>query len=293
MRPNLGGADSAAEKRFGGENNGGKYRASASVGLLNCFVPVRLRLLTSLCLPAVVLARSWTFSDPVPVAPVAHDRYQGHPAAVWGNEDHLVVAWEDRRAGHTRLFHSGRTGGRGFDPERQLNEHVEPTGSGRGSLRLGSGAMRAALAANGEGAVRAVWLDKRNPSSGSAVWGAVSTDGGRTFGPNQIMQDELGAAVPQWHAALAGGKAGFVAAWDDSREGWDATDEPGDVLLSWETGSAWGPDLVVPGASGEGYQGSPAIALDPPGGLHLLWIDRPDLSSPTRLRYLRGQLNAS
>jgi hypothetical protein len=201
------------------------------------------------------------------------------------------VAWEDRRAGNTRLFHSGRSTGQDFDPERQLNEHFEPAGGEREPMGLGSGVMRVALAADGGGTVRAIWLDKRDAKSGYAVWGAISTDGGRTFGPNQVVQDELGAAVPQWHAALAGGKVGFVAAWDDTREGWDGADEPGDLLLSWNTGGGWSPDLVVPGASGEGYQGSPAIALGPDGDLHLIWIGRADLSSPTRLRYLRGDFD--
>jgi hypothetical protein len=58
--------------------------------------------------------------------------------------------------------------------------------------------------------------------------------------------------------------------------------------LSWNTDGTWSPDVVVTGASGEGYQGSPALALDPRGDLHLIWIERDDLSSPSRLRYLRA-----
>ena len=148
--------------------------------------------------------------------------------------------------------------------------------------------MRVVLAASDAGIVRAVWLDKRNPASGYAVWGAVSADGGNTFGANAIVQDELGATVPQWHAALAAGAEAFVAAWDDTREGWGDDAESGDVLLSWHDGQAWSADLVVPGASGDAYQGSPAIALDPHGDLHLIWIERDNLSAPTRLRYVRG-----
>jgi hypothetical protein len=38
-------------------------------------------------------------------------------------------------------------------------------------------------------------------------------------------------------------------------------------------------------------QGSPAIALDPHGDLHLIWDERAALPSPTRLRYLRGDFD--
>jgi hypothetical protein len=227
-----------------------------------------------------------------PVAPFDGHAYQGYPALAWGPAGRLVVAWEDRRAGHTRLFHSWREGGGAFAAARQLNEHNAPRGPGGEDLNLGSGVMRVALAGGADGELHAVWLDKRNPSSGYAVWGAASADGGRTFGPNRIVQDELGAAVPQWHAALAAGPAGFVAAWDDTREAWGDSAEPGDVLLSWHHGDGWSADLLVPGASGEGYQGSPAVALDPGGALHLVFIERADLSSPTRLRYLYGAAGA-
>lgn len=227
------------------------------------------------------------------VAPLDGDAYQGHPTAARGPDGSLLVAWEDRRAGHTRLFHSWRpAAGAGFAPARQLNEHNAPREAVPG-VGLGSGVMRVVLAADAAGRVRAIWLDKRNAASGYAVWGAASDDGGRSFGANRIVQDELGAAVAQWHAALAGGPAGFVAAWDDAREGWGDSDEAGDVLLSWPQGDGWSADLLVPGASGQGYQGSPAVALDGNGDLHLVWIERDDLTAPTRLRYLQGRRQGS
>ena len=224
--------------------------------------------------------------QPVPVSPVDDHPYQGHPAAAWAGDDRLVVAWEDRRAGHTRIFATWRDGQGGFAPAGQLNEHNAPPGQDSG---LGSGVMRVALAADPvTGVVRAIWLDKRNAASGYAVWGAASRDRGENFGANRIVQDEQGATVAQWHAGLAAAGGRFVAAWDDAREVWSDPDESGDLILSWHDGEAWSADLIVPGASGSGYQGAPAVALDPHGGLHLVWLERDDLTAPTRLRYLRG-----
>jgi hypothetical protein len=225
----------------------------------------------------------------VPVAPVDAHPYQGFPAAAWAADGALLVAWEDRRAGHTRLFVTRRALGGQFVKETQLNEHNAPTEGSAEVVGLGSGVMRVALSADATGTVRAIWLDKRNAASGYAVWGAASLDNGQSFGPNQIVQDEQGAAVQQWHASLAGGVPGFAAAWDDTREAWSDESESGDVLLSWNFVGEWSDDLLVPGASGPGYQGSPALAFDEYGGLHLTWIERDDLSSPSRLRYLHGR----
>jgi hypothetical protein len=228
-----------------------------------------------------------TLDEAVAVSPVDDHPYQGHPAAAWTGDGRLVVAWEDRRAGHTRIFASWRDGRAGFAPARQLNEHNAPPGQDSG---LGSGVMRVGLAADAvSGLVRAIWLDKRNAASGYAVWGAASGDRGETFGTNRIVQDEHGATVAQWHAGLAAAGGRFVAAWDDAREVWSDPDESGDVILSWHDGEDWSADLVVPGASGSGYQGAPAVTLDPHGGLHLVWLERDDLTAPTRLRYLHGR----
>jgi hypothetical protein len=228
----------------------------------------------------------------LPVSPITDHPNQGYPAAAWTADGRLLIAWEDRRAGHTRLFHSWRDRGQSFASARQLNQHFAPSGNNGQPVGLGTGVMRVSLAVDDSGTARAVWLDKRDAKSGYAVWGATSDDGGRNFGPNQRVQDALGDAVAQWHASVAGGKPGFVATWDDTREDWANPNETGDVLVSWNSGSGWSDDLLVPGASGEGYQGSPAVTIDPAGDLHLVWIERADLSSPTRLRYLRGTLDA-
>jgi hypothetical protein len=214
--------------------------------------------------------------------------HQGFPATTRVNDDSLFVAWEDRRAGHTRIFGSLRDARGQFGSESQLNEHNEPEASESWLVNKGTGAMRVSVAANPDGHVMALWLDKRSPGSGYAVWGARSNDRGNTFGPNVRIQDTLGDAVAQWHASVASSPGEFVAVWDDARENWSDENEAGDVFLSWQTPGGWSDDLIVPGASGPGYQGSPVATVDPSGQLHLVWIERDALDAPTRLRYLRG-----
>ncbi len=228
--------------------------------------------------------------SPVPVTGEFESSYQAYPSATLLDRGQSVIAWEDRRAGHTRLFTSHRrAAGQAFSPELQFNEHNEPPPVDEGTaVMLGSGVMRVSLAKDLSGAVQAVWMDKRNPASGYAVWGAPYRQNSQSFDVNHQIQDELGAAVPQWHASVEGGSNGFVAVWDDTREAWSDDLETGDVILSWQTDTGWSDDLILPHASGEGYQGSPALSLDPAGNLHLLWIERRDLNSPSRLHYMLG-----
>lgn len=229
--------------------------------------------------------------EAVPVSPVPEHAFQGYPALSHAVDGTLILAWEDRRHGHTRLLYSHRKGDGRFAPARQLNEHSEPPPAKEGEpVYLGSGVMRVALAATAPDPLLAIWLDKRTPVAGYAVWGAASSDGGRTFGPNTRVHDSLGALVPQWHAALAGHPSGLAAAvWDDAREGWAGDgEESGDVWLAWSTGEGWSANLAVPGASGPGYQGDPAVAFDAKGDLHLVWIERAGLDAPSRIRYLQG-----
>jgi len=193
----------------------------------------------------------------------------------------LTVAWEDRRRGHTVLYYSHAGDGKKFGEPQALNE-VPPKRSP--IYGKGTGVMRVSLVRYGSNGVAAVWLDKRELAVGYDVYGAVSNDGGASFGANEKVQDEFGNNIRQWHAALAGNRDGLLAvAWDDDREG------TGDIWLSWRGAEGWSDDLAVPGASGTGVQEAPALAIDTAGDLHLIWIDRSDTNAPTRLRYLQGR----
>jgi len=211
------------------------------------------------------------------VAPLQDD--QLYPALAV-TRDGVVVAWEDRRFGHTRLFYSHAAAGEPFAPYRQLNE----LSGRRAPFGRGSGVARVALATMGGDGIAAAWSDKRDFLSGYDVYAAFSTDGGRTFGRNQKVQDEFGNAITQWHPSIAAHESGTaVVAWDDDR------DNTSDIWLSWRTSDGWSDDQAVAGASGPGAQTHPTITLDAEGNLHLAWVERDGADGPTRIRYILGR----
>jgi hypothetical protein len=211
---------------------------------------------------------------------------QLYPSVAPGTKGNVVVAWEDRRKGHTLILQAYSADGRQFEPFRQVNETrnaaVPQTRSRTRNLGKGPGAMRAALARQDDQRVGIVWMDKRDFLSGYDIYAAFSTDGGRKFGKNQKAQDSFGDTNAQWHPAIAASGDDVVIAWDDER------DNTADIWLSWKVGDGWSDDVAPKPAAGPGAQSDPSVALDERGGLHLVWIDRQEANGPTRLRYLFG-----
>jgi hypothetical protein len=228
-------------------------------------------------------------SLPVPIDPSPAPVYQAFPAVAGKADGSALVAWEDRRHGHTRIYF-GRAAGEGTPAgARWINEYRAPPAEGGEPARLGSGVMRPVLAVADR--VVAAWLDKRDIGAGYAVWGATSRDGGASFGANEKIQDDSGGsdAVPHWNLTAVGHRDGtVVVAWDDAREAWSDPAETGDVYLAWSVGTGWSGDRVVKAASGPGRQAQPSVTLDEGGRLHLVWVEQATFSSPTRLWYARG-----
>ena len=191
----------------------------------------------------------------------------------------LLVGWEDRRHGHTRILTALRPHAGGFSPPRELN--YQRGGERTVAFGAGYGVTRVALAAHGARVV-AVWMDKRDYRSGYDVFAAISTDGGETFAANEAVQDLFGANIPQWRPAVALSPQGdALVVWDDTRD-----DSP-DLWMSWREPGGWSEDLAVSPAYGPGAHTAPAITFDPRGGLHLLWVSR-DEAGISHLRYARA-----
>jgi len=192
-----------------------------------------------------------------------------------------LVAWEDRRPGHTIILAAQAAAGKDCDFSAPFLVSEQPADR-KAPYGKGHGVARVALAVHGADGVFAAWADKRDHRQGYDIFGAALRPDA-SAAPNQRLQDDFGGISQQWHPTLAGLPDGrLVAAWDDKREG------NADLVLSWAEDGGWSDDLPVPGASGPGEQQQPAMTLDRAGRLHLAWVERDRPGGPTRLRYLVG-----
>jgi hypothetical protein len=208
---------------------------------------------------------------------------QLYPAIV-GLGSHVIVAWEDRRPGHTIIMASQNDATKTcqfHSPQRVSDEIIDRTAI----YGKGYGVARVALARYDD-KVLAAWADKRDFRSGYDIYSADFQPGKKQlFGANDKVQDDFGGLAEQWHTTLAGDLSGrLVVAWDDRRDG------NADIVLSWLEDGGWSDDFVVPVASGAGEQNHPTIILDSSGNLHLAWIQRESVNGPTRIHYSFGRL---
>ena len=199
--------------------------------------------------------------------------------------DRTLVAWEDRRPGHTIIMaaQNSQQAPCHFTPPQRISERPPGPSMPYGK---GHGVARVAMDRFGKNRALAVWADKRDFREGYDIYAADYPAGNaQLFGPNIKVQDSFGEYAQQWHATVAGHADGrLVVAWDDNRDG------NADIMLSWREGDDWSDDLAVPGAAGAGEQNHPSICLDQEGNLHLAWIERKIVGGPTRLRYLFGRV---
>jgi hypothetical protein len=192
----------------------------------------------------------------------------------------LVIAWEDRRLGHTIIMAAHGKPCKLSVPVR-ISEAIEQRSVTYGK---GHGVSRVALTTYGADRVLATWADKRDFREGYDIYAAVYQTGSG-FGKNMRVQDEFGGVARQWHPTAAGHADGsLVVVWTDEREG------NSDLMLSSYDGSEWSEDMPLPGASGAGEQGHPSIIFDDTGRLHIAWIERDERNSPTRLKYMTGRV---
>jgi len=198
----------------------------------------------------------------------------------------LISAWEDRRPGHTVIMAAKSTLGTpcSFSDPQQVSDPPRQRSAAYGK---GHGVARVTLAAFGKHVI-AVWADKRDFREGYDIYSARYTGQNKSmFGANQKVQDSFGGIAQQWHASVAGNRAGqLIVFWDDNRDG-DAS-----ITYSRPGEKGWSDDSVVSDENSLPHQTHPSVTLDEKGNAYLVWIDRKTKNGSTRLRYAEGKFMA-
>ncbi|MGD8526805.1 MAG: hypothetical protein PVJ63_11190 [Thioalkalispiraceae bacterium] len=217
-------------------------------------------------------------AKPVLVDTLSRQRHQSYPSLV-AVDNGLVIGWEDRQHGHTRIYTSYSADGKQFAPKQLLNDFTPPPNPEYGR---GTGATRVALASGTRQRVVATWMDKRNFLGGYDIYAALSNNAGKSFGADEKAQDMLGENLPQWHPAIAIDSRNRVfVAWDDPRDG-----SP-DIWYSLRDAQGWSDDEILGPASGAKAQTNPSLCFDQHDRLHVVWLHQTD--NGTELRYSHSQ----
>ena len=193
----------------------------------------------------------------------------------------VMVAWEDRRLGHTVIMAAQGKPCELSAPSR-ISDKIEQRSVTYGK---GHGVSRVAVALYGSNGLLAAWADKRDFREGYDIFAAdYHVDKG--FSANVRVQDDFGGVARQWHPTVAGHNDGhLLVAWTDEREG------NSDIMMSAYIDDEWNEDLPLPGASGPAEQAHPSIILDKDGRLHIAWIERDNRDAPTRMKYMVGHIS--
>jgi hypothetical protein len=205
-------------------------------------------------------------------------------------DDRLLIAWEDRRLGHTIIMAAVAESVESFvsdcriAPASRVSE--DPPGPDM-PYGAGHGVARVAVAPYGVGRLLAAWEDKREFRHGYDVYAShyeAGTAAGPAFGPNERVQDDFGELAAQWHVTVAGHPSGaLVVAWSDEREGHS------DIMMSLYEAGAWSEDMPLPGAAGPGEESHPVLAIDAAGDLHAAWVTRAVKGGPNAIQYVSGR----
>lgn len=215
-----------------------------------------------------------TFSAPVKVNGETDNPSGLHasPAMALGPEGGLYVAWTARASGSEFAavirFTRSTDGGATFAPPVRVNRDTPPSSRGFESMAVGP-----------DGKVHIVWLDGREKKPGvSSAYYAASTDGGKTFSDDLLIDD---GACPCCRTAVTVSDTGVVyAGWRKVFKG-----EVREIVAARSVdGGAFTPPAVV-GNDGWEIAGcphrGPSLAVSGDGALNVAWYTEGSEMTPS------------
>lgn len=185
-----------------------------------------------------------------------------------GPEGEVYVVWQNNTIVPGRRFPASdlrfarsTDGGRSFEPAIYVNDDA---GGPPASHTFHD------LVVAPDGTIYVSWIDGRDPDRGSRIRVARSSDGGRSFGPSTVVDDE--EACPCCRTALALGPRGeLYIAWRKVFEG-----SIRDIVLARSTdgGRSFGPPVRVHEDDWDFEacpHAGPAVEVDDGGRIHVAW----------------------
>ncbi|UCE37261.1 MAG: hypothetical protein JSW00_17580 [Thermoplasmata archaeon] len=181
---------------------------------------------------------------------------QYEPSIAIDNGGNIYLAWTDQRNGNYNIYFANSTdGGNSFSPNKMVNDDGGPS------------QFQPSIAIDNEGNIYLAWTDQRNGNYD--IYFASSTDGGNSFSPNKMVNDDV--SIPrQYEPSMAIGNNGNIyLAWADERNG------DSDIYFASSTdgGNSFSPNKKVSDDTVNMIQLHPSIAIDGADNIYIAWWD--------------------
>ncbi len=190
-------------------------------------------------------------------------------------QNRVFVVWFDDRDGDYDIFFARESEqGGGFAPNVRVNDDKmrpekldefadEDTAAARGPAFQ----TLPSLVVDEKGVTSVAWQDYRRDQAD--IYFAKSTDGGKTFGPNVRVNDDIGRAGQLYPSMAVDARGTLYLAWHDFRKG----DQDIYFAKSTDGGKTFSRNLRMNDDAGTTGQFNPSLAVDADGIVYLAWHD--------------------
>ncbi len=180
--------------------------------------------------------------------------------SVWVLGDSVYVVWHDNRNGDFDIYFSkSEDGGTSFLTDVRVDDDMS-----------GSMQREAVISVATNCEIYVMWADLRNSGTGYDVLFSKSTDGGLTFLPDKLVNDEGAGSTWQLQPAMTIDSEGNIyACWTDARQTW-----PWHIFFckSTDGGETFLSDVKVSHLSDGGAE-KPSIAIKDSLNIFIVWQD--------------------